>query len=139
MLRVNRFGRYALSREQTVASNWLGLCLLLGLVALGGWVATGYAGEWLFTALVFGLLLLPVSAIFKCQSGWPRAAMAAYTIITALAGLGAATVIFLFPMQPVSGESLIRKLTDTLVWTFIVATIGSTWVANLLITRRRYR
>ncbi len=139
MLRVNRFGRYALSREQTVASNWLGLCLLLGLVALGGWVATGYSGEWLFTALVFGLLLLPVSAIFKCQSGWPRAAMAAYTIITALAGLGAATVIFLFPMQPVSGESLIRKLTDTLVWTFIVATIGSTWVANLLITRRRYR
>jgi tetratricopeptide (TPR) repeat protein len=139
MLRVNRFGRYALSREQTVASNWLGLCLLLGLVAFGGWVATGFQSVWLFAALVFGLLLLPVSAIFRCTSGWPRLTMAAYTIVTALAGIGAATMIFLYPMQPVSGVSMVRDTTDTLFWIFIVGAIGSTWVANFLMTRRTYR
>ena len=90
MLRVNRFGRLALSREQTVASNWLGLCLLLALVSLGGWFETEFYSPWLFAALVFGLLALPVSAIYRCQSGWPRLTMALYTVGTALAGGGGA-------------------------------------------------
>jgi hypothetical protein len=34
LLRLDRFGRHALSREQIVASNWLGADLAVGLAAL---------------------------------------------------------------------------------------------------------
>ena len=38
LLRLNRFGRFALSREQVVASNWLGATVLLGLISIAGWL-----------------------------------------------------------------------------------------------------
>jgi hypothetical protein len=31
--------------------------------------------------IYFGLLLLPVSAIYNCDKGWPRRNMAVYTIV----------------------------------------------------------
>src|SRR5512133_875707 len=37
LLRLNRFGRLALSREQIVASNWIGGCLLVAVLALLGY------------------------------------------------------------------------------------------------------
>ena len=62
LLRLNRFGRLALSREQTIASNWFGSCLLLSLLGLTGCFLLGFNAPWLTGALVFGLLLLPVTA-----------------------------------------------------------------------------
>ena len=41
LLRLNRFGRLALSREQVVASNWLACCLLPAIVSLIAYLATG--------------------------------------------------------------------------------------------------
>lgn len=89
LLRLNRFGRLALSAEQVRASNWLGLCLLAAGTSLAVGLATGaFAGY--VAALLFGFLAIPVSGTFHCRPGWPRLAMGGYT--TGLAGLALCTL-----------------------------------------------
>ena len=65
LLRVNKFGRMALSREQIVASNYLGICVLGAFSALPAWLATRNQALAFFLFLVFGFLMLPVSATFR--------------------------------------------------------------------------
>jgi len=86
LLRLDRFGRHALSRDQVVASNWIGSFLAAALVLAVVWLATDSTLA-MIGAMFFGLLLLPLSAIFACPSGWPRRMMALYTSVLALAGL----------------------------------------------------
>lgn len=81
-LRVHPFGKYALSQEQKVASNWIGACILGGLVCLTAWLAFGRQGAEL-GAIAFGILLLPLSSVFSCHKGWPRKVMIAYTAVLA--------------------------------------------------------
>lgn len=87
LLRLDRYGRLALSRGQLAASNWVGLCLLAAAVL----TAAGLASRWLdllIGGLVVGLLTLPVTGIFNCRPGWPRTVMIAYTaFVTAAAAL----------------------------------------------------
>lgn len=128
LLRLNKFGRLVLSREQTVATNWFGLCLLLALFGLGMCAFKGFVAPWIFIALVFGLLLLPVSAIFKCHRGSPRYIMTALTVLLVLLGSGS----FVAPF--VSGRS--SDVSGVLLGLFVLGTIASTWIANILVTRR---
>ena len=86
LLRLDRFGRYALSKEQVIASDCVGACLFLGAVFLGTYVATGQSPH-LAGAAVFGFLSIPTSATFHCDRGWPRKVMAACTVVLAFAGL----------------------------------------------------
>lgn len=128
LLRLNKFGRLVLSREQTVATNWFGLCLLLALVGFGGCVLRGFESAWLIMGVVFGLLLLPVSAIFKCVSGWPRNLMAALTIGVSMIGLIALVQFF---TQSGSVETA-----QGLMTTFAICVMLSTWLGNFLMTQR---
>ncbi len=82
LLRLDRFGRHALSRDQLVASNWLAGLLGLALLCLILWLLTGHPLG-LAGAIYFGLLSVPVVAIFKCAPGWPRWLMALYTVVLA--------------------------------------------------------
>ena len=70
MLRLNRFGRLALSREQIVASNWVGACALATLAGLAGCVLYGTDSLWLSLALVSGFLLLPVAGLAALHYAW---------------------------------------------------------------------
>jgi tetratricopeptide (TPR) repeat protein len=85
LLRLHRFGRYALSRDQIVASNWVGGLLLVAVICLVIWLIwdddVAFVG-----AIYFGLLLLPISGVFVCPRGWPRWVMIGYTLILALIG-----------------------------------------------------
>jgi tetratricopeptide (TPR) repeat protein len=94
LLRLNKFGRYALSREEVVSSNWIGGCLALAVVlACVGCVLD--SGPLLSSALVAGFIVLPLSAVFNCSAGWPRRMMALYTALVALVGcVGAVGVGF---------------------------------------------
>jgi hypothetical protein len=83
LLRLDRFGRLALSRKEIQASNWFGAVLGLALVALAAGLATGSETP-LLVALGAGALILPVTAVFRCAPGWPRRAMAGYTALVAL-------------------------------------------------------
>lgn len=131
LLRLNKFGRLVLSREQTVATNWFGICLLLALVGLAGCAFRGLDSPWFIMLVVFGLLLLPVASIFKCAVGWPRNVMAALTIGMALLGV---TVLALFFTEASSFDTA-----QGLLMTFAVCIAASTWLVNVLIMRRPIR
>src|SRR6185295_3307686 len=92
MLRLSRFGRLALSREETLGANLVGLDLLIAVGFAAGFIATG-ALVCIEGAVVFGLLCIPVSSIFKMPRGWPRWTMAGIT--AALAIMGTAQCIML--------------------------------------------
>jgi tetratricopeptide (TPR) repeat protein len=128
LLRLNKFGRLVLSREQTVATNWFGLCLLLALVGLIGCLFRSFDSVWFIMAVVFGLLLLPVSAVFKCSSGWPRNLMAVITIGIALLGLTALVQFF-------TGRGSLVAAKDILTL-FAFCIIASTWFSNFLVGQR---
>lgn len=138
LLRMNRFGRLVLSREQTVATNWFGSCLLLALLSVAAWLLSSRS-IFLITAAVFGFLLLPLAGTFKCSEGWPRKAMAAYT--TAMAAVGIAAVILLFVAAGQSGGTAktTRAASVPLITLFFLGAVGSGWVANILISQRPRR
>jgi tetratricopeptide (TPR) repeat protein len=129
LLRLNRFGRLVLSREETVASNWIGLAILAALGCLGGWIATG-SGTALLGAMVFGFLIPPLAGTFGCSPGWPRAVMALYTV--GLAGVGL-TALGLIVADRGDG------LAGTLLTTYLVGAFLAQWVANGLMGVRPAR
>ena len=92
LLRLNRFGRFALDRDQRRQSHWVGGVLLVGLLALGyGVVAPGdYDVPGWTTAFGCLLLLMPVSAVFRVPTGWPRWVMVLYSL--GMAGMIVATI-----------------------------------------------
>ena len=131
LLRLNKFGRLCLSREETVASNWFGLCLFLALGGLIGCAFYSFDSAWFIMAVVFGLLLLPVSSVFKCAAGWPRNLMAALTI--GMATLGLASLVQFFR----EGSSF--DSAKTLLSLFGLCIAVSTWISNALVSQRPRR
>jgi tetratricopeptide (TPR) repeat protein len=84
-LRLSRYGRHALSREQMKTSNWI-LALLLLAIGSATSLLLGFA-EWKVSAALTALLLtIPVSTIWLCDRGWPRWANVA--IVLGMAGVG---------------------------------------------------
>jgi len=133
MLRLNRFGRLVLSREQIVASNWVGTCVALALAGLLAYFASGY-DRLLTVALVFGLLVIPLAGTFDCPKGWPRQGMAVYT--AAMACLGITSLLLSIGQARPAGGKPAPGMSDILLAFFFLAAFFSSWVANFLITRR---
>ncbi len=129
LLRLNRFGRLALSREQVFASNLVGGVLLVGLGGLGAAVLSGNKG-FLFVGLGGLLLSLPVAGIFHCEKGWPRTAMAIYA-----GGLAVAGVLALL-VAVTSGEEGASGVAVGLGVVFLLGTLYSGWVGNILASFR---
>lgn len=127
LLRLSRFGRLVLSREQILASNLVGGLMLAAVIALVAAIPTQNL-NFLILALVLGLLILPTSGIFRCSSGWPRWAMAAGTVFLALLGLGAVSPMFAGP-----------AVFSNMLTLFFLGIFASGWAANALagITPRR--
>lgn len=87
LLRTHRFGRLALSEEQTRISTWVGICVL-ALVVLGGlWLITG-GPQFMICAVMCLLTIPPITRYYSASEGWPRATL---TII--ILGLGIAAII----------------------------------------------
>jgi hypothetical protein len=74
LLRTSRFGRHALSREQTLAANALGVTLLIALAVLAAALGTGDR-SWTNAAIIAGLLVIPVACAGLCRAGLPRIVM----------------------------------------------------------------
>ncbi len=137
LLRLNKFGRMVLTRQEIVASNWVGAFVGLAVVCLLGAIVG--PGGFLMGAFVFGFSVLPLSAVFKCQPGWPRFAMTAYTI--AVTGTGVASLVSL--LLSGGGELMTREdfnaLRGTLLAVFLIGILLAGWVANFLIMQRPKR
>lgn len=126
LLRMNRFGRLALSEEQIRGSNWLGAYLLSGIVCLvaGLLMRDPRVFE---AAIAFGFLLLPVGGMYLCPAGWPRDAMKAVSLALTAIGPGAiALLMYLSASHPLSlrAENLHKQ--------FYSAAILSTWLGVFL-------
>ncbi len=78
LLRLDRFGKYVLSRDQTMGANLVGACALGVILGIVVGLAIGSSAA-LLVALGCALLTIPCSAIFRCDRGWPRQAMGLYT------------------------------------------------------------
>jgi Tfp pilus assembly protein PilF len=92
LLLLDRVGRRALTRKDRVAAVCVGACLVPALAGLVAWLVTDDALAFL-GMIYFGLLLLPLAALFRCAAGWPRAVMVLYTV--ALAVMGPASLVLM--------------------------------------------
>jgi tetratricopeptide (TPR) repeat protein len=128
LLRLDRFGRHALSREQVVASNWVGALLVPALVSVVAWFVTR-SDLWFLAMIYFGLLLLPVAGAFAVPAGWPRRLMAVYAGALALTPLAAVAAV----------AAGVPGLVGTLVVGFLWGTLLSGLVANGLMMVRPLR
>lgn len=95
LLRLDRFGRMALSREQVVHSNWLAALIGLALAFLAGALLTE-PRPMIIGAICSAALMLPLTATFNCSRGWPRWTMLGVTLAMALAAAGAVAVDWSF-------------------------------------------
>lgn len=131
LLRLNRFGRLALSRDQIVASNWVGLNLLSALLLFVIGVILNDLGV-LTIALMFGVLVIPVSATCRLHRGWPRNMMALYTVGLLLCILGISAAMLLTTER---GDFADRIL-GSLIMIFVIGLFVSQFVANALAHQR---
>ena len=133
VLRSLRFGRHALFPDQIRGANVLLVCLV---VTLGWLVASIWSQDqtvW-FATLLFGLLSLPATAIFRCSIGWPRTTMLALTVAL-LVGI----LVLVIPLL-VLGDRKVPPLLDALFSGLAILVplglVASQFVANYLMSAR---
>lgn len=136
LLRLNRFGRLALTGEQKTASNWFGLCLLLALISLGLCLLVGWNTVFLLAAMVFGFLLIPVAGTFKAQKGWPRTVLAVATIALSLLGVGALGLMMMGNAQGGDRGELLWETGEATLTIFLIGVVAFMWGANLVVAQR---
>ena len=130
LLRLNKFGRLALSREQIVMSNWIGATLALALAMLAVGLLTRNA-SYTVLAAVLALLALPISGTFACERGWPRATMALVTAVLGAIGVGAVALDLLRPGAGID-DGAVSKPVGLLLTLYFVGVLGAQFLANAL-------
>lgn len=99
LLRLDPVGRLALSRRQTVAANGVGLCLLLALAFVAGWLAFR-TEPLLIGAAISAAMSLPVASSLRAAPGRTRTGLLAYTGALGLVGLATIQQAFVDPELP---------------------------------------
>jgi tetratricopeptide (TPR) repeat protein len=139
LLRVDRFGRLALTPGQRQASTWVGACLAGAALLAGVAALTGLLSVWMAAGLC-GLLALPVTGIFNLPPTRPRRMMAIYTIVVALLGIAGLVLLALQPPETDDGLSKAATrsyLTFILLGASVLGTFLSGGVALVLLAVRR--
>jgi tetratricopeptide (TPR) repeat protein len=136
LLRLNRFGRMVLSRDQIIASNWIGMVILLALLSLVGCLVYGLNSMWVGIALIFGILILPVAGTFRCPPGSSRHIMYAYTAAIAVCGFLA---VLLFSLSDRNHDTNLQDNATTLLMASVIGSFASSWIVNFVISKRRTR
>ncbi|MBX3414601.1 MAG: tetratricopeptide repeat protein [Pirellulales bacterium] len=131
-LRFNRYGRYALSRDETVASNWVAAFLvgavLSGLAALACWSI----GFLILTGVCLALVLV-VSMVYLTATGIRRWLMGSVAFALAIVGLGAAAAELTAEFAAISPQAAegFEKIAIVLATLGGFGVLGFTWVANV--------
>lgn len=124
ILRFNRYGKYLLDDRQIMASNVIAAMTLFGLL-LGIGLAVAFPEERLLHFLIgsgYGLLMLmPITATFACDDGYPLIIMTVVTSLLGLWGLATIGILFLFGLLPL-----------VLLQGFIFGNIASQFLGNYL-------
>lgn len=94
-MRLDRYGRHALTRDQTVQANLVGGALAAAVVLFLVELAAGWSH---LPAIAVAILALPLSSVHACERGWPRTtawvaagafALLAATVVLAVHGFAA--------------------------------------------------
>lgn len=92
-LRLDRYGRHVLSRDQRIASNWFGACFFAAIASCAWWY---WGNSGLGFILMFGFLILSIClAATFLRTGRGRAKLAIATGILAAAGAAGVGALFL--------------------------------------------
>ncbi len=134
MLRLNRFGRLALSRDQRVASNWVGLCVLGATLSAVALAATRDLFWYGHVLIYFAVLIVPISATFQTPRDWRRLLLGTYTTLLALMGmvffLGFALIVTV--TLRLEHLKLILAPLASIPYLFLMGAMLSTWINPLL-------
>ncbi|MBI5961169.1 MAG: tetratricopeptide repeat protein [Chloroflexi bacterium] len=127
VLRLDRFGRQVLFREQIVATNGLAVCLLVApLLAGAGLLSSGDQREALLIAAAQSLaMLMPVAGVFKAKTSEDRGILILYAA-------GLVVLILVDLLLALSGQQGRQAL-----GMFVLGWVGYTWIGNYLIGRRQ--
>lgn len=120
LVRLDRYGRLALTEKQIAASNWVGLCLAVSLGLAAGGLGLGSTPLLAGAAGAFAMVL-PVSGVFQVRPGTPRRILGLYAV--GLAGLGATGLALALRGDPAAGS---------LGTFFILGWAGFTWIGNMV-------
>ncbi len=129
-LRFNRFGRLALSAEQTTSSTWIGSCFLIAAGLFAGSLVHPTPFMNISTSY-FGLLLFPLATTFERVSVEHRRKMAAFTAVLALLGLPILSLALLGEASPWRDVGRAIEFFQY----FIYGCILSTWLSGFLSMR----
>lgn len=117
-LRLNPYGRYALSRKQILSSNFLGASLILGLVAGTFFLITNLS-TWGFATLFFFLMMLPLGTMLNPEHPARQKVLIGMAILIFLLGMGGLAIGF------IEGEGFNAYSSVSLLGIFIYS-----WIAN---------
>lgn len=113
-------GRYVLSPEQRRSGTVVGAALLLALGVAGAALLGGANGVWL-SALLFGMLLMPLAATFRGPRGGPTRVMSVFTGLLYLLAVGHLGL-------EAAGD---RASSGSLFGLVVLCVVASSWVINL--------
>jgi tetratricopeptide (TPR) repeat protein len=137
-LRLNSYGRLALTKEQKLSSTLVGVCIGLSLLFLLSGFALGFSFVQVALSAAIGLLALPISSTFSIRVGWPRRLMGCYA--AAMATALTLTIIFYWLSR--HGADNTGPFAEAMLVTgglYLVGLIGVGWVANILAMSRGRR
>ena len=121
-LRLNVYGRYALTEDQTKASTFTGIGFMISILGLLGVVLTGVDAFWLVVIYGVGFMIL-CSSMFKPTEKPKR--MIAMIAALGLSGIG--LLYLILPLIGIPGGSLFMI--------FLWGTVAYQFLINALITR----
>lgn len=129
---LHPLGKHALDRDEKLQAKWTGGLILVALMFLGLSLLSGETNTFGYGALVFGLLVIPVSSIFSTSEGWPRKMMVLYSAGLAVCGL---ISYFLMTSADHIAGSENSESGGILISLFLLGGFIAPWVSNYLMTR----
>jgi hypothetical protein len=93
----------------------------------------GFNSVFLVSALVFGMLMIPVAGMFRASRGWPRTLLMLYTAGLAVAGLAALCFFGLADWHGGKEGREWLRLGEGTLGLFITGSVIFMWGANVII------
>ena len=141
VMRFDRFGKHALTKDQFAQANLIGVCLFLaaGLFGIELWLHLGH-----LPSLMLLLLTIPLTSIHDASPGWPRRMS---VIVTTALGLIAAFEIFAIHLLHVAlihqhlgeSETLLAAAAIALMPVYFFGVLGWSLLAVAWIERAQPR
>ena len=129
-LRLHPFGRLALSRDERMASNWIGGFTLLSLTSTVIYFFIWDGGAAGYAAFYFFLMLFPLAATFSRSHA--RGPLVVYTLIVGLLGLASFGAWLLSQGRPANADDPIQSVEQVCFTGFIWGSLLSLIASNLI-------